>query len=473
MNMKKIINFLYKMDEMEKGYLSLALASFFVEGLFPEEYTLEDETLDLNEVYSKIPEDFMSALYPCALEFFFSNEYRGEEEGERWNVVDVFLKKKGILLSPSEKEYLKGLRSSYMGLYEIKDIEPDKSLTLKSLIKQDPCEIVLREKLGTRQLVKWDLIGGRIVQTKKGAVLAGGILVLSREAAKEAKESIEYLSSLMLSREFLEHVKEEEPEPELMVRKMWVKEIAGSWFKDNLRKKAPPVLLNMDGEDLQYVTLMFPLAVSKKEISERLNSLSELVQDSSSHWIWFSKVSKKTQKRNKEENTLRVATQMINIEDGKTCSIYASLKIKGKNLVIEVNSQERASILKNFLGLHLRGKLGDPSTKVVLPSSLTSRTPDRKSRSKTGLSPEEEASLLKEFQTHYYQQWLDSPLPALNNKTPRKAVKTASGKEQIIDLVKDMKSSEERKAKRDQNGKSSSLYNFDWILRELGIQEEF
>lgn len=106
-----------------------------------------------------------------------------------------------------------------MGLYEVIDIVPDKSLTLRSMLKHDKEEIIVNEKLATRQLVKWDVLGGRIVHTSKGSVLAGGLLLLSRKSAKEAKKSIEYISSLMLTGGFIEEARLEDQNPELSMKK--------------------------------------------------------------------------------------------------------------------------------------------------------------------------------------------------------------------------------------------------------------
>ena len=294
----------------------------------------------------------ISILYPCALEFFFSNEYRSGPKKRIWNVIDVFLKYDEALLSPAEKDYLKGMRDSYMSLYEVTHIEPEKSLTLKSLIKYDSQEIVVTEKRGTRQLAEKEIIGARIVQTKNKNFLAGGILCLSKKAAKEAKKTIESISGFMLSEEFLNRIRAEQPNPELMVRKMWVKEISGEWFRDHMNRQRPPTVMNIDGDPFEHITLTFPMTVPKKEMSALLNSLSELMQTGFSQWIW------------RVKNNPEIVTHPLNKEDGEEAgtlySVYAEIRIKGKNLIASVNSQEHVSILKNFLKIHLAGKIGEP-----------------------------------------------------------------------------------------------------------------
>jgi hypothetical protein len=49
-------------------------------------------------------------------------------------------------------------------------------------------------------------------------------------------------------------------------------------------------------------------------------------------------------------------------------------------------------------------------------------------------NPEIQAHLQK-MATQHWQAWLDTPLPALNNKTPREAAKSDAGKERLEALL--------------------------------------
>ena len=472
MNGQKIINFIKKLDDESEKYVILALITFFVEALFPEEYDLNKDEVSLEEIYSKVPESFRESLYICAMEFFFSNEYQKETTAEVWNIVDLFIKKKGVLLTPLEKDYYKGLRDSYMGLYEIIHIDPDKSLTLKSMIQQDPYEIVVKEKLATRQLVKGDTLGGRVVHTKNGAVLAGGMLLLSQDAAHKAKQSIEEISEIMLNKKFLQMAEQEQSNPALMVRKMWVKEIAGSWFRDHLKLTKEPIFFNRDGDDLEYVTLTFPLKIAPKEARKILNGLSELIPWETSWWIWPATVKKRKSHSHHDKNPLFLETQIMKDQEGKAYPIYAEIKIKGKNLIVDVNSQKRASILKNFLEIHLNEGLEKPLVKTYSPAALSASAPSAPRANKETenflISPEKKRAFVHAFMDQHYHEWIDSTIPALGGKTPRETVQTEQGRKKLMDMLKDMEKLEERRAKTNKEGYSP--YNFDWLWQELGLK---
>ena len=68
----------------------------------------------------------------------------------------------------------------------------------------------------------------------------------------------------------------------------------------------------------------------------------------------------------------------------------------------------------------------------------------------------------------HYRDTLDQPVPALGNKSPRAAVKTASGRAKVADWLKMM---ENRTAKAGKSDSAMASYRFDWMWTELGIAE--
>jgi hypothetical protein len=59
-----------------------------------------------------------------------------------------------------------------------------------------------------------------------------------------------------------------------------------------------------------------------------------------------------------------------------------------------------------------------------------------------------------------YANWPDEPLPALNGKTPRQAIETASGLERVKGLLRSYEDGEERMAA--QQGRAMISYQFLW-----------
>ena len=73
-----------------------------------------------------------------------------------------------------------------------------------------------------------------------------------------------------------------------------------------------------------------------------------------------------------------------------------------------------------------------------------------------------EAQALAEFAHRHLNCWIDEPLPILKNKTPREAVKTKAGSEQVRELLKGQVNSFARM-------RTSIDVDVEPICRELGI----
>jgi len=83
------------------------------------------------------------------------------------------------------------------------------------------------------------------------------------------------------------------------------------------------------------------------------------------------------------------------------------------------------------------------------------------------IPPEVRAELLSKFHDQHYRQFMDSPVPMLENKTPRQAAKNKSLRPKLIDLMKLHIHGIE---KRNQEDPCLSL-DIDWVLDELGLEE--
>jgi hypothetical protein len=67
--------------------------------------------------------------------------------------------------------------------------------------------------------------------------------------------------------------------------------------------------------------------------------------------------------------------------------------------------------------------------------------------------------------TQHYRRTLDDPLPLLDDKTPRQAVKTKKGRAQIVGWLKLLENSEFRRAA----GQGHNPYDTAWMWRELKL----
>jgi hypothetical protein len=142
------------------------------------------------------------------------------------------------------------------------------------------------------------------------------------------------------------------------------------------------------------------------------------------------------------------------------------VRIKGKKLIIDVNSEQRSNIVEDFFQTHLTSLVGKP-TRLHHDLKKSQDETETSKELTSGLSVEAEEKLKEKFFDQHYREWLDSPLPALKGKTPRQAAQTKAGIQHVIDLLKDMVNGELRALKQ---GRKTTPYNFDWLFSELGIE---
>jgi hypothetical protein len=381
------------------------------------------------------------------------------------------LKKRESLLPAQDKMYLKGLRQSYMSVFEVIDVKLDQTVTVRDLLEDKAPLQIVKEKQGTHYLCQWDLLGARLVKTPRGTFFAGGLLILNREAANVAQGIIHAISKVMMSKGNLRNFQKFTRDPVLMIKKMWVKEIVQNWFIQNMTAKIPPVFLNYDGDRLEFYTIEFPLKGSLDEVVDRIEHFSEVipheVENTPHAWFWTLEKEYRNEKPLKKQNKEIFVDSKLSNEDGIFYRYKAEIKIQGKILRIDVNSEKRANDMEAFFKTNLGSFLGD-ARRLKHEQRYASKNDNVSKEPEIDISLEEQTELIQQMLDQHYIEWLDSPLPYLKGKSPRQATKTKKGQQDVINLLKDMQNSDLRSFKR---GEKTKLYNFDWLFLELSIDQ--
>jgi hypothetical protein len=261
-----------------------------------------------------------------------------------------------------------------------------------------------------------------------------------------------------------------------MIKKMWAKEIAGQWFNETTRKTIPQ-LFNTDGDPILYFILEFPINGKKTEAVKILKSLSELseisLEETKYSWVWPVKDKSKRNKKKirKEEGEVLIIDTILTNPDGQNYHVYAELKILSKKLIVNVNSQQRCDVLKNYIELHLGQWVGSPVIQSISLEDIRNKQTESQEdpEDDLDLSQDERNEILHKIYTEHYTKWLDDDqIACLDNKTPREAVKTPKGREQVIALLKDFRRSAERQRKN--SPKDDYIFDFNVLFQALGIE---
>jgi hypothetical protein len=207
-----------------------------------------------------------------------------------------------------------------------------------------------------------------------------------------------------------------------------------------------PQLRNTDGDPLEMTTLTYELGLGTAEAFDRLKPLAtlhdEIHADEETH---------------DAEGVLTGATlSWIKAGNRKNKAwdntILGNMRLEGSRLVVEVNSAKRRDRIASEIAKRLGSNARLVETQITdIDKELTARRATGRGLAPAGTlttseierTPEIEA-LEADWLRKHWDAWIDTQVPALGNRTPRQAAKTARGRERLEALLSDFERSAER-----------------------------
>ncbi len=179
-------------------------------------------------------------------------------------------------------------------------------------------------------------------------------------------------------------------------------------------QQAPPTLCNTDGDLLEFHTATFRVG-DAEALRAALDARKDLESDGAGDWQW-----------------LRPGGPVPGLGDN---TILGRLQLLGDRLVLEVNSGKRLARARKWLE-RLPGVRFEQATLRALDAeqALDDRLPAPPEKPP---SPELLAEI-RRMHDKALRRWLDTPIPALGNRTPREACRTVEGRRHVALLVRTM-----------------------------------
>lgn len=414
---------------------------------------METFNLEFDEIGDIVSDHYAGVLFGCALEDLMTRRFEPDDE----NLVDDYLKRRGWNEKIPTKAYLCALRDSAMSLYEVSDVTPGEGFFVRDLVRGgDPARI--REKSGSRTLRQWDRIAARVVPERNGHVLSGVILPFTPEAAETLIEGLRIASGKRRN------------SVKIDIDDQTLASIAALfttvWLFDILPKALglqTPIVQNTDGDELVFHNVRFPLkrGTSAESVAAMLDTHPELHHESEHFWNWL-KPSTETMPRAKGPGKLAFGAST---DDDRT--VFGSIEIKGKLLVLSVNSANRAKVGTAALSELLGTTVGKPLTEIETIDQAM-RDHQGAPPSDPGIPPEAAEELIHNMMDKHYLETLDQPVGMLDDLTPREAAITASGRKKLVEWLKFI---ENRSANHLDSADPMTTYDFSWIWRELGVEK--
>lgn len=410
---------------------------------------LEAFDLDFEELGDLLGDDWPMVLWGGGLEDLLGRRFGPNKE----NAADVFLKRQGSKASPRTRAYIAGLRDASASLYEVSKIVPGKTMVLTDqLSNADP--VTVREQSATQMLQQWDRIVVRIVRQGDHNVISGALLPFDPDAVSMLDDGLRTVLKL-------------NAEDDLRLTQEQLRRsaplFANAWLfahLPNLLDPEPPQISNSDGDDLVFHELRFPFAtgVTQNRVSERLLQAAEFVASGQKEWTWLAL---------DNASGTRRATGLVMDKSMSGVAVLGSLFLKGRALTLSVDSVARARRGEAYI-LELLGDLVKPPLTAIqtVEQMMAEDNPETGPAVDEDIPPALARQLAHAQLDRHYRDTLDQPIPALGDKTPRQAVRSAEGKKAVIDWLKTI---ENRSAR--QTGSPVADYDFSWMWDELGLSE--
>ena len=402
-----------------------------------------DETgVEADEIVSTLGEDlFMSTVWACAFEDMLTREF---DDGS--NIVDDYLKRRGWKETAPVRTYMAALRNSVVSLYEVSDVVLDKSFRARDLLRGGE-PVLINERSATRTLKQWDRIAARVVQVGQQTQISGGVLPYKYQTSEDFVEAFRGLEKLTTKekKELAETIGEDFDETVITGLSETEKLRATSsmfttfWLLDTIDRAGQPAipdLYNAEGDRLLGCTVRYPLAAgtADDDIRAVLDSCADLRPATATLWNWVGREKRAATStaRGRPPKSLTLETKF---DDGVLS--LGNLELEDRTLVLSVNSLERSEQGRELLSAMLGERVGQPSVETsTVEQLLASRDAD--APRPVDLSEEEQRAIVHDYLDRHYRDTLDQPVPSLGNKSPRTAVKTASGRAKVADWLKMM-----------------------------------
>ena len=389
--------------------------------LFWGDWLAEEPEDELNKVIKSEPVNL-------AYNSWFAYDF---DLGEGHTLLDLFLDREGKKLSTGERRFLEGMRGSHLRLYEILEVRPDQGFELRDL--WDDRRLYVRERSATGQLVVWDVIVARTAPAGDGETVFETLPYSFPASAKDDLLKGLRKAHKMFLRDFPQKSIEAFFETMAPVfHKLWLERVA---------LPPRPRLITGDGEPFVFAKVIFDLL--DREVA--INSLADrddIVDHGDGSYVWL-----------EPAGNFQRSVGTVIIED--------------QRVVFETTSQKRAEKARDLLPGIMKGSVRFRAISYEDVEQALKRAPKKAQKKEPDIPVEEQQKILGWYYEEYYRKWLDEPVPALGDRTPRHAARLKTVRPKLIALLKQFEGYSERQRRSGQ-----IAYDFSWMWAELGLTRE-
>ena len=368
-----------------------------------------------------------------------------EHKFEGKPVAEHYLESRGRNLPPRDRAWLEAHQRAWLSIWEVVELEEGAWLELVDLLTGERRRVI--EIGGSRGMHKRLALLARVVDHAGLSLLCGSHPhPLPPDGARRVLEAIRGTAGTTWATKRVDPARLRAADVPTVLIDLWQQEVHA------MADRPLPRLTNTDGEELVIVKDTYALvgAGAREEMARRLAAEPDIQPPEGPRGAFV------IEARGRDDPA-----------DSLTTVVTGRVTMTARELRLETNSRERADRLRERLK-----QLGDgrvrhkkrTETDAGQMLEQASRHEGSGARRSMPLSgPAADAAVLSFKQTHY-AEWVDHPVPALDDLSPREAAANPALRARLAQLIKEMEELEGR-------GPAGQRFDFDVIRRELGLRD--
>jgi hypothetical protein len=348
-------------------------------------------------------------------------------------VADLLLARGGPLFSAEQRQWIELLTAMPLRLYEIVEVKQGECMTLKDILLPERPPVLVREKSGSQQASPYDLIAARILPVADHFQLSGAVYSFPRHRSWDVLEEL---------RDELESVEPDSP----LAKEITSVIIPHHWLKLFVSAFDIPQLIDqVTGESLLFVTDHYRVH-DWDTLDQALAGEADIEGSRQDGW-----------------------SRSFEGEDGL---VRRSLSIDPGNrpdrIKVSYRIQKYADEGRPWFEAVVGEAVAFVSREISDPKGMLANLQPNEAKETSvpaPLPPEILTELIEQSVRQLYADWADKSLPILGDRTPREAIKTPEGLEQVKFLLHTYEHGEAQQAKAQQR----TPVSYDFLWHELGI----
>ena len=404
---------LFKLALKEFGgpFIAAAIDEFFLWEGVPEDF---EQT-----------EDFVSFFLPWFVYEFVDdpNDPDRVANAPAESLAALYLRRHGDRLSAIERAFLTSAFTSPLTFYAVVNVVPGRELGLHDVLTGR--DVVVRERNATETVRPGAVLYTRVVTVDDTSVMSGcAPLVIPPE----------WHLTLLDLRERLAKGRRRLLVPEA-VRALAL-ELRDLYFhiEDEVWNPPLPELRNTDGDKLVLTTLTYRLLCSPSSAFDRLSALARASVDDAAQLLDDATMNSAGELQAVTFSWTKTGNRM---HQGWEITALGTIEIDGDRMVVSVNSRRRATRIEREIAKRLGAdavlerKAADPVEELLAERQGQPRDPLADVEQEKLQQLPEVQEYMRQMGEDHWNGWLDTPLPALGNRTPRQAARTPDGRERL------------------------------------------